>query len=731
LIFPLSLLAWRGGPVRLLRLLAVAVIVLPLAVFATGGAIAWQNVQQDAWDKTGRLVDLVYESTSRLFDTHRVVLDQAQALVAGLDDAAITAHQADLHARLAAMLPYMPHVLDIFVVSRGGRALVDAVKYPGPAGNDLTGRDYVQYFMQGGTGLFISRPGLRKVDGRPFFALAIRRAGADGSFNGVIAASINPAFFETFFARAEAAYSDFPGRIMTLRRTSDGALLVRSPPGLAPAEAPEPLATMFRQATADSGRLESRSPLDGDTRLVAWRRLPQVGIVIVTSITRAAVVRNWIAAMVPHLWFGVPATIALFTISLLAIQRTHQAEAAAAEAEAERIRREQAEEVARQGQKMEALGKLTGGVAHDFNNLLAVILGSAELAKTRPPEKVGRMLDNILHAGQRAATLTRQLLSFARRQPLAPRVVDLHAGLPHILEVLRPALGITVAIDVRVAEDVWLIEVDPHEWEIALLNIAVNARDAMPDGGTFVVDVVNRTLAPGEIAAAPHLEGPYVAVSLRDTGSGMPEDVAGRAFEPFFTTKEIGRGTGLGLSQVYGFTRQAGGAAMLDSTPGQGTTVTLFLPRSQKPLGQAGDAAEASYGGGEGSSRRILLVEDEAAVATLVTDMLQSLGYEVVALERPRAALDWLAGAQRPVHLLLSDVTMPGGMNGMDLVRHLRIRMPALPVLLMSGNADVLAEPRDGVALLRKPFGVEQLAAAVRVAIGEFPRIVVDNTRVG
>lgn len=713
---------------RLLHVLAVATIVLPIAVFAAGGAIAWQDIRQDAWDKSARTVDLAYESTSRLFDTNLLVLDQAQQLTAGLDDAAITAHQSELHQRLAAMLPFMPHVRDVFVVGRDGRVIVDSLTDPAPGGLDLNDCDYVRYFMQGGTGLFVSQPNLRQPDGNRYFALAIRRDSADGRFNGVIAASVSPEFFETLFARSEAAYTDVPGRTISLRRASDGLLLVRSPPGDAPAEAPDRLLAQFHQAAG--GRLAVRSPLDDQTHLLAWRRLAEVGIVIMTSITRGAVLRDWIAAMVPQLCFGLPATIALFILTRLTIRRARQAEAAAAEAETERHRRQQADDAEWQRQKMEALGKLTGGLAHDFNNLLAVILGSAELARTRPPEKIGRLLDNILHAGQRAATLTRQLLTFARRQPLVPRVVDLHAGLPHLLEVLRPALGSRVVIDMLVAEDVWLVEVDPPEWESALLNVAANARDAMPNGGTFVVEVVNRILAPGEIAGAPHLAGAYIAVSLQDSGTGMPVDVASRAFEPFFTTKEIGRGTGLGLSQVYGFARQAGGAATLESTPGQGTTVTLFLPRSQKPLGQGGVPAEASVGGGEGVSRRILLVEDEGPVAALVTDMLETLGYEVVAVEGPRAALDRLAEPKRAVHLLLSDETMPGGMTGLDLVRLTRDRMPALPVLLMSGNADVLAVQRDGVPLLRKPFSLEQLAAAVRAALGEFPRIVVDNTRV-
>jgi two-component system NtrC family sensor kinase len=715
----------RSGTIRLLRLLAGATLLLPLTVFAAGGAIAWQTQKQEAWDKTGRLIDLVYESVSRLFDAHLLALQQAQKLVVGLDDAEVAHRQAELHDQLAAMLIYLPHVRDLFVVSREGRAIVTGMNYPAPTGNDLNDRDYVQYFADGGTGLFVSQPGFRRVDGRRFFVLAIRRTSFDGRYNGVIAASVNPEYFEAFMANAEAAYSDFAGRVMALRR-DDGMLLVRSPPSDLPSLPSPDIVARYRQDTLDGGRFEARSSLDGQVHLVAWRRLPQVGMIIVTSITRDAVVQAWIAIMAPYLVFGVVSSLALFGITLLALRRTIQAEAAAALADDERRRRELAEEAARQSQKMEALGKLTGGMAHDFNNLLAVVLGSAELAKTRPPEKVGRLLDNIIHAGQRAASLTRQLLSFARRQPVAPRVLDLRADLPRILDVLRPALGPRVTVETRAADDLGLVEIDPHEWEIALLNIAENAHDAMPDGGTFTVEVANRTVAPGELAAAPWLEGPLVAVTLRDNGTGMPPAVADHAFEPFFTTKEIGRGTGLGLSQVYGFTRQAGGVATLDSTQGQGTTVTLLLPRTAKPVGRSGGPANPL----ESAVRRVLLVEDDPALAELMSQMLGTMGFAVRVVDRPHEALDWLADPALPVHLLMSEVATADGSDGLELARLLRVRRPALPVLLLGDDARPQPEPAFAV-LLRKPFTLDQLAAAVRGALAEFPRIVVDNTRVG
>jgi two-component system NtrC family sensor kinase len=570
-----------GAAERLLRLLLAAAIVLPVTVLAAGGTIAWNSRQQEAWERSSRLVDLIYESVSRLFDTHLMVLDQVQALVDGHSDTQIAADQPALHRELAAMLVHLPHVRDLFVVDRQGRAIVDAVNLPAPTQNDLNDRDYVQYFAHGGTGLFVSRPGLRKVDQRAFFALAIRRHSPDGQYNGLIAASVNPEYFQSFFAHAEAAYNDFAGRVMTLRRT-DGLLLVRAPADASVTAAPPDVQRQFQDPDVPGGRFKSITE-SGAVRLAAWRRLSGVNMIVVTSVPRAAVVRDWLNGLLPHVLFGVPATLALVVLILLTMRRTREAEAAIALADHERQRREQAEEASRQTRHLEALGKLTGGVAHDFNNLLAVMLGSAELARTRPPEAAGRLLDNIIHAGQRAAALTRQLLTFARRQPVAPRVLDLRAELPRSLPVLRSALGHTIGLELRTAHDLWPVEIDPHEWEIALLNLAVNARDAMPLGGAVVIDAANRVLQAGEIAAEPGLSGAFVAVTVRDGGLGMPPHVAARAFEPFFTTKEVGRGTGLGLSQVYGFVHQAGGSATIDSTVGRGTAITLLLPRSATP----------------------------------------------------------------------------------------------------------------------------------------------------
>lgn len=365
--------------------------------------------------------------------------------------------------------------------------------------------------------------------------------------------------------------------------------------------------------------------------------------------------------------------------------------------------REHLEAQLRQAQKMEAIGQLTGGVAHDFNNLLAVVLGSAELARRRP-NNVAALMDTIMRAGERGVALTRQLLSFSRRQPADPQVMDLRAELPRIATMLRTSLRGNIVVHTSIDDHVWPIEVDPSELEIALLNIAVNARDAMPEGGRFEITVRN---AGPDMADAP--AGAHVAVVLRDTGVGIPAEVMGKVFDPFFTTKQPGSGTGLGLSQVYGFAQQSGGAVRIDSTPGGGTTIVLYLPRSDKQPPAKGPASAPDMTGAVG--RRVLLVEDNPEVAQVTAQMLFAMGLDVMLADRARGALALLE--RETFDLMLSDVVMPDGMNGLELARIVRQRFPAMPILLTSGYNEVMGVDAAEFPLLRKPVPYDDLLEAL------------------
>jgi signal transduction histidine kinase/ActR/RegA family two-component response regulator len=396
----------------------------------------------------------------------------------------------------------------------------------------------------------------------------------------------------------------------------------------------------------------------------------------------------------------------------LVVERTRALEEANVRLRTEMAERARAEEGLRQAQKIEALGQLTGGVAHDFNNLLMVISGGLQmLERQNDPARRRRLMDGMHQAAQRGAGLTRQLLAFARRQDLRPEPVHIAREIETMGELLDRSLGADVQVDFDFDEDLWPVEVDPGELELALLNLAVNARDAMPEGGKIIVR--------GENAGALRdsgLDGDYVRLSVVDKGRGMPAEVRARAFEPFFTTKDVGRGSGLGLAQVHGFATQSKGAVRIDSEPGRGTTITLYLPRTDKipAAGRQHSADLSAEGRPERAMRSVLLVEDDDEVAALVSEMLGQLGYEVTRAASGAAALGALAD-DRKVDIVFSDVMMPGGMNGVELARQIRARRRDLPILLTSGYAEAAKYDAEaaGVRILPKPYRLEELSAAL------------------
>jgi PAS domain S-box-containing protein len=378
----------------------------------------------------------------------------------------------------------------------------------------------------------------------------------------------------------------------------------------------------------------------------------------------------------------------------------------------ERLRR--AEEALRHAQKMESLGQLTGGVAHDFNNLLAVFANGLQvLERNVSAEQRQRVLEGMRRAVGRGTGLTRHLLAFSRRRPINPDLIDLAAHLRGMREMLDRSLRGDIHIEMKVGADLWPVEVDAGEFDLAMLNLCVNARDAIAGGGSITITAENLQEA-GEDGLLAH----FVQLSVVDTGCGMPPEVLARAFEPFFTTKDVGKGSGLGLPQVYGFAQQSGGRLTIQSEVGMGTTVALLLPRSLRhPAGaRTGDASRASSVRSDGTRRgQLLLVEDDNEVAALTREMLSSLGFSVIHVASPTAALGALANA-RPVDIVLSDIMMPGGVSGLELAREIRRRQPNLPIVLTTGYAEAAAGMTDGeFQLLLKPYSVAALADALGV----------------
>lgn len=373
-----------------------------------------------------------------------------------------------------------------------------------------------------------------------------------------------------------------------------------------------------------------------------------------------------------------------------------------------------------QAQKMEAVGQLTGGIAHDFNNLLAVIIGNLDLLRAGETEDAAEMLDTAIHAANRGAELTRRLLAFSRRQTLQPRNVDPNALVDNIMTLLKRTLGANIEVETRLSPDVGGVIADPAQLESALLNLAVNARDAMPGGGRLTI-ATRRVELDADYAGlrADVSPGVYEAISVTDTGIGMSPEIAARAFEPFFTTKGMGKGSGLGLSMVYGFAKQSGGHATIYSEPGRGTTVTVYLPRHRIDH-RAGTGATPSEVRARGAGQSVLVVDDNPDICKLVRAQLVSLGYGVEIAGDGAQAMARLEQGPAPA-LLLTDIMMPGAMDGTAIAAAARKLYPAIPVVYMSGYAEG-GESRDrivadGHAFLQKPFTKAQLAEAVAGAI--------------
>ena len=391
------------------------------------------------------------------------------------------------------------------------------------------------------------------------------------------------------------------------------------------------------------------------------------------------------------------------------------------------------EQQLRQIQKMEAIGQLTGGIAHDFNNLLGVVVGNVELLleATQGNPAQTDLVNTVLRASMRGAELTRRLLAFARQQPLNPRVFNLNERIPDIVRMLHRTLGENINIKTVFAESLWLTVADPSQVEDALVNLAINGRDAMPTGGDLIIETANAPL--DERYAARHLDvtpGDYVMLAVTDTGTGMPPEVVERATEPFFTTKKPGQGTGLGLSMIYGFARQTGGHLKIDSKVGIGTTMRLYLPRSHSAgpdIDVDTNAGRVAPQGGE----LILVVDDNAELRNLVTRQLTGLGYQVRTAESGPQALA-IINAGEKVDLLFTDIGLPEGMTGYELAEKVRRLQPKLKVLFTTGYAKPQKqdgnEPPESAPILAKPYRQRELAEKVRAVLdAESPRSDADD----
>jgi signal transduction histidine kinase len=699
--------ARRDATVRLLTLLLAAVLLVPAALFAYASLLNYRTTFALADERIQRSLDVVGEHAAKVFQSVNVTLTGVSEMVRERSDEQIRASEERLHRQLEEVAAELPAVDAIWLFGKDGRPLASSYVFPVPSNLDASDQDYYRVHQRRDAGTYVGNLLVPRLSNVPFFPVSRRRFNADGSFAGVAVVAVLPGDFHRFYERL----AQLKGSNYTMVR-EDGAVLTRYPGPLAP-QVRLDQASGFMQMIArnpQGGFYTTRSQVDGTDRRIAVRKLDDLPVYISTGFGTADIRQEWLSAMASHLIFGVPATVLLGLLVWLSLRRTNALYA-------EGARRAAAEDTLRQSQKMEAVGQLTGGVAHDFNNLLTIIIGNLELARRRGVEAgIDRVLKNALVGAEKAAQLTQRLLAFSRRQPLDPKSVDATKLIAGMSDLLRRSLGEHVEIETVGGGGLWRTEVDPTELEAAILNLALNSRDAMPNGGKLTIETSNAFL--DEQYTREHDDvrtGQYVLISVTDTGQGMPREIVDRAFEPFFTTKETGQGTGLGLSQVYGFVKQSGGHIKIYSEVGQGTTIKMYLPRHRAADQPQGDLRMEAVEKGKGE--RILVVEDDEGVRGYIAEILQDLDYRVLTAPDAAVALHMLERQEAPVDLLLTDVVLPG-MNGRQLADAVRARHSAMRVLFMTGysrNAIVHQGRLDpGVALIQKPLSAASLAQKIR-----------------
>ncbi|MGB8048516.1 MAG: ATP-binding protein [Pseudolabrys sp.] len=698
--------ARRDAALRLLKTMLVASIVIPVAIFSYAGWINYQNALTRADEELAGSLNILSQHASGIFQSVDLTFAAVDAIVGDLTDEQIKASDQALHQQLGKLEKSVKAIDAIMVADRNGHTIVSSAVFPIPTGPDVADRDYFQAQVERDAGTYVSATSRSRVRQEDFFGVSRRRSVRDGQFNGIIMISITPKVFAEFYRQlaGDTAAS------FTLSK-SDGAILARYP-------MPAGDVTHFRPDSGfmlsvvdhpEGGFVTTSYSVDDLQRRFAYLKIGYADLYLSDGLPIDSILYGWMRTMASHLVFGIPATLVLFTLVLLAMRRTR-----ALYAEAER--RDMAEQALRQSQKMEAVGQLTGGVAHDFNNLLTIIIGQLGIAKRGVVEaRAERALNNALVGAERAAQLTQRLLAFSRRQPLNPRVLDINKLIVAISDLLTRTLGENIELETISGAGLWNVEVDASEMESTLLNLALNARDAMPTGGKLTIETSNAYL--DDEYCREHegiLPGQYILVAITDSGAGMSAETIDRAFEPFFTTKEAGKGTGLGLSQVYGFIKQSGGHVKIYSESGEGTTIKLYLPRREgnELVISGDDDLNSERGGGE----TILIVEDDDGVRQYASEILRDLNYQIIEAKDSATALR-LLDADKKFDLLLTDVVLPGK-NGRELANEVERRRPGTKIIFMTGysrNAIVHHGRLDpGIELIPKPLTERVLARKIR-----------------
>ena len=695
-----------GGAIGILRLLLVLSVVGPAVVLACAAWLDWRETYNQALQSGARTAQILREHALKVFEAHELIIDQIEERIRNMDWAAVRGSD-DVQRYLARLTRRQHLVTSIVLVSPDGKAASVSNAFPVPD-LDLSDRAYFKALKEVPVGTYIGEPIVGRVTGNRIVIVARARLTPDGNFDGAITVAISLDRFSEFYSSIIAVEENS----VTLAR-ADGMVLLRQPPATSASPKLSPLSGFMQAIRSGASTIRTVAEMDRIERLYSIEPVGSYPVYVSYGLSLTGLKRIWLLDLLIFGAFAVAAAVALFSVTLLALRRLRNEQRLVEQWQGEVARRQLAEQSLRQSQKMEALGQLTGGVAHDFNNMLMVISGNVELLK-RKAAGIGadRQISAIEHAAQNGEALTRKLLTFSRRRLVQSTSIELGPFMAKLVDLLKPSLPDRVELISDIPADIRPIQADAGDLELSLVNVVLNARDAMLQGGTVTIAARNRTLHADD-PETDRLAGEFVALSVHDNGPGIAAEHLSRVFEPFFTTKEVGRGTGLGLSQVYGFAKQNGGTVTIASAPDSGTTVTLFLRRAEQLITESA-AGEARLKPGS----KVLLVEDNNDVAEAAAAMLESIGCTVKRVGAAEPALELLASGET-FDLVFTDIVMPGGMDGVELARALRARYPSLTILLATGYSNAAQKAAgEGFSILLKPYQLGALEQAIAEAVG-------------
>jgi signal transduction histidine kinase len=730
---------------RTFVVLLLAAMLLPGTFLALYALSSWEATERSTQEILTRSTRIAEEHALRVFELNDDLNDRVLQFLGNASDEDIRDQSRVVHENLVRIISAFPQITGIMIFGVDGDLLSTSRAYPAPAVNIGRRDDFVRLRQERGEQ--ISRVVEGRLSGQKMFITGIARQTPEGNFAGVVSVAMSPGYFSNFYEELHTSGNDIT---LSLYRM-DGHLLASYPPVDADAYdlvSNDAVSTRRAFLRAPSESLFVREALAGAERFAAYRRIGSRPVYISATLPVAEVKNDWLVR------FGVVAgatllpTLLLCSLIVLALRRLSSEERAWRNWSEQSTARRTAEELHRQSLKMESLGRISGGVAHDFNNLLMIVAANARLIRMRNPSGFDKQWLAIERAIRTGESLTRRLLTVSRKQLTHAEIVSLQKILPEWRELLESSVEPGCAVQILVSPDTEPVNVDITDLQLALINLITNARDALPGKGKIVISARNEASTRDK---SDRNARRWVRLSVSDNGAGMTEEVAAHAFEPFFTTKDVGKGTGLGLPQVYAFCRQSGGNVRLQSHPNVGTTVSLLLPPAaqiglpplppevSKPM-VTSDEQDAEMASGEtflleedmasllspageapmtlqpllaAVALRILLVEDNAEVAEATAELLRLDAHDVQIASNAASGLRAIE-SDATFDVVVSDITMPGGMSGIDLALTLRATRPELPVILVTGHTEHLGRARQaGLLVLFKPVDLDALRAAL------------------